>query len=271
MPPPGFTCRAELSVRALPPSRWDGEGLGRSPVPSAGTSLRSLSGRTGPGPGHRPALGQREPRTLTPQQALRAKERSFIKSTTSHSPPDPSSSSPSTSLFQTSDPFKKLPCSVPCVHPHGLHTSQLWVPPAVAGLGAVGKPPLRYDSGVSLAPGTGTPLGSSSGGPWVLGSPGGPGCTVGLVGVDSLLGLWGCSRPFPVGPGGNHVPHTSFIMASGSGFPTYTWVTLSQALTSFCGYHCHHHSPPKKAYREFGVPRSYQPQDSPVQHHLRHQ
>lgn len=85
----------------------------------------------------------------------------------------------------------------------------------------------------------------SSGGPWVLGSPGGLGCAVGLAHVGPLLGLWGCSGPCPAAPGDSHVPHTSSIMASSSGFPTYTWLILSQALTSFCGYYCHHHSKKK--------------------------
>lgn len=52
-------------------------------------------------------------------------------------------------------------------------------------------------------------------------------------------------------------------------WPTLTCPTLSQVLTIFCGYFCHHHLP-KNSLREVDIPRSCHCQDCPVQHHLQH-
>lgn len=107
--------------------------------------------------------------------------------------------------------------------PSQLHTPQRLVPPTTAGLGAVGNPPPRYNAGLSPAPGTGTSWGPQllfiwrSSGPWI--SRGAWLCCR-TCRCWSSAGVMGLLWTLPSCTMWGHVPHTSYIGASSSGFPS---------------------------------------------------
>lgn len=81
-----------------------------------------------------------------------------------------------------------------------------------------------------------------------------------LTGVMGLLwALSSCTRGEPCAP---HLSHHS----------TKLWLPLGHLVASFDKILWTLLSPPpsKKSLKEVGVPGSYQPQDSPVQHHLQY-
>lgn len=137
------------------------------------------------------------------------------------------------------------------------------------GLGAAGNPPTRVQCRVGTCPGSrAVPglLSFNSGHCWLHSSA----IDKGQAGVPCLCSrtwstalCWGLEAV--VGVSSTPPPSWHPVVR-----PTLTCLALSQALTIFCGYFCHHDHPKKKRLSEVGVPRSCYCQDSPVQHHLQH-